>query len=150
MASTMLLHVGQAAAGSFFYPLVGVAVTVEDDPLMLGQGFLDVSAAGGFEIVCAFQSVGSIAEWLRPRTVFRAVLACGDGVSGADHTELEPVAGEGKGRSAVAVGGVLLEQGDGGDTGIQGAGGQTADGAVAAGDDVVDDLLQLRRPGRWR
>ena len=134
------LDVGQAAAGSFFYPLVGVAVTVEDDPLMLGQGFLDVSAAGGFEIVCAFQSVGSIAECFGQNGVQSGVGCC-DGVSGADHTELEPVAGEGKGRSAVAVGGVLLEQGDGGDTGIQGAGGDGS-GAVAADDGIMPQTIE--------
>ena len=89
------LDVGQAAAGSFFYPLVGVAVTVEDDPLMLGQGFLDVSAAGGFEIVCAFQSVGSIAECFGQNGVQSGVGCC-DGVSGADHTELELISGERK------------------------------------------------------
>ena len=135
------LDVGQAAAGCFFHPLVGVTVAVEDDSLVLGQGFLDVSAASGLEIVSAFQSVGGVAECFGQDGVQSGV-GCGDGVSGADHTELEPVAGKGEGRGAVAVGGVLLEHGDGGDTGVQGAGGDGSRAVTA--DDVVDDLFQLR------
>ena len=61
---------------------------------------------GGLEVICLFQNVGELAQLLGHNGVQHHIGA-GDGLRGAQHTELELIAGEGKGRGAVAVSGVL-------------------------------------------
>ena len=136
------LDVGQAAALRFLHPLLGVAVAVENDPLMLGERVLDVSLAGGLEVLGSLQGVCRITERLGQSGVEDGV-GRGDGVGRTDHTELEPVTGEGKGGGAVPVGGVPLKDGDGRNAGVQGVG-TAGRGVVLAFDDLIDQVLQLR------
>ena len=61
---------------------------------------------GGLEILGLFQNVGELLQLLRHDGVHHGAGA-GDGLAGAQHAELELVAGESQGRGAVPVGGVL-------------------------------------------
>ena len=109
-SSRGVLLVGQTTLCGFGLPLGGVAVAVEDDAAMVADGALDQSDGGAGEVLCALQLVGIALQLLGDGGVQDGV-AVAQVLSGAGHTELELVAGKGKGRSTVAVGGVLAELG---------------------------------------
>ena len=108
---------------------------------MLGHVAVDDLHAGGGEVVGNFQLISGLTQGLGHDGVEGGV-GVGDGVGRAHHAELELVAGEGEGSGAVAVGGVTVENGDGGYTGVQLAGGQQLNG-VRVGDDLLHYALQL-------
>ena len=56
------LDVGKSSSGCLFYPLLRIAVAVEDDSLMLSQVLLDQIVYGNIEIVCFLQNVCCLAE----------------------------------------------------------------------------------------
>ena len=109
-SSRGVLLVGQAAAGSFFFPLGSVAVAVEDDAAVVADGPLDQSDGGRGKVLSTLQLVGVALQLLGDGGVQDGV-AVAQVLSRTGHTELELVAGEGEGRSAVAVGGILAELG---------------------------------------
>ena len=57
-------QVGQAALGSLLGPLGAVAVAVEDDVLVVGQGLLDPGHGVGLEARAALHGVGELLELL--------------------------------------------------------------------------------------
>ncbi len=65
---------------------------------------------GSLKVLCPLQPVGVDFQALGHGGVQHDV-AAGDAVGGAQHTELEFIAGEGEGRGAVAVGGVPVKLG---------------------------------------
>ena len=99
-------QVSQAPALGLLYPGVIIAVAVEDDALVGGEGVVQQLLEGGLEVICLFQNVGELAQLLGHDGVQHHIGA-GDGLRGAQHTELELIAGKGQGRGAVAVSGVL-------------------------------------------
>ena len=103
-------EIKQAAGFGFLYPIVTVAVAVEDDALMLAYHAADKLVQVVFKIRRALERVGILAQGFGDRRVQHDVRA-GYGDRGAKHTELELVAGEREGRGAVAVSGVLGELG---------------------------------------
>ena len=101
-------QIGKPPAGSLRHPGVVVAVAVEDDALVGGKRLLQQLLQGGLEVLRLLQPVGELAQLLSHDGVEHHVGA-GDGLRGAQHTELELVAGEGQRGGAVAVGGVLRD-----------------------------------------
>ena len=99
-------QIGQAPALGLLYPGVIIAVAVEDDALVGGEGVVQQGLQRGLEVVGLFQNVGELAQLLGHNGVQHHIRA-GDGLRGAQHTELEFVTGKGQGRGAVAVCGVL-------------------------------------------
>ena len=73
---------------------------------MGGEGVVQQGLQRGLEVVGLFQNVGELAQLLGHDGVQHHIGA-GDGLRGAQHTELEFVTGKGQGRGAVAVCGVL-------------------------------------------
>ena len=108
---------------------------------MLRHHIVNKLGAGGVKVRRLFQLVCRLTEGLRHDGVQGGV-GVGDGVGGAHHAELELVAREGKGGGAVAVGGILLDDGNRGHTGIQSAGGEQLDG-VRVGDNLAHHIVQL-------
>ena len=103
-------QVGQTALGSLLSPLGAVAVAVEDDVLVVGQGLLDPGHGVGLKARAALHGVGELLELLGNGRVEHHV-GVGQVLTRASGAELELVAREGEGRGAVAVGGVLGEVG---------------------------------------
>ena len=99
-------QVGQAALGGLLSPLGAVAVAVEDDVLVVGQGLLDPGHGVGLKARAALHGVGEILELLGNGRVEHHV-GVGQVLARTSGAELELVAREGEGRGAVAVGGVL-------------------------------------------
>ena len=103
-------QIGQAPAFRLPQPGLVIAVAVEDDALVAADDLPDKVVEGGLKVLGLLQSVGILAQGLGHGSVQHHIGA-GDGGRGAQHTELELVAGEGKGGGTVAVGGVLGELG---------------------------------------
>ena len=105
------LEIQKAAFFGLFDPLLRVVVAVEEDALVLLDGLFDELVEGGVEVLGALQHVRKLRELLGHRGVQHDI-GPGDGEGGAQHPEFEFVAGKGKGRGPVAVGGVLGEVGE--------------------------------------
>ena len=105
-------QVAEAPALGLPDPVLAVAVAVEDDTLVGLEGVMQQVLQVRPEVVGLLQNVRELLQLLGHDGVEHHVGA-GDGLGGAQHTELELVAGEGQGRGAVAVRGVLgnLRQG---------------------------------------
>ena len=99
-------QVQQAALLGFLDPALIIAVAVEDNALVLMYNVFDKVVQSGFKVVGLFEDIGVLTQGLGDCGVQNDVHA-GNGRGGTGHTELELVAGESKGRSPVAVGGVL-------------------------------------------
>ena len=136
------------------HPLVGVAVAVEDDLLVLFDGALDQLVHGGVHPVGGgvLQLVVELPQGLGHGGVQHHVGA-GHRQRRAGHAELELVAGEGEGAGAVAVGGVFRELGQHvhAQVDLGGLGGHV----LAVGGDGVQDGGQIvahehRHDGRGR
>ena len=96
-------QVQQAAVfRSLLNPGIVVAVAVEDDTLVLPDGALDQIVQGRTQVGGALQLVCKQPQGLGHGGIQHDVGA-GDGIAGAQHAELEFIAGKGKGRGAVAV-----------------------------------------------
>ncbi len=91
-------------------PGVVIAVAVEDDALMLGEDPADQLLQVRLEVLGVLQLVGELLQLLGHDGV-QGDVGAGDGLGGAQHPELELVAGKGHGRGAVAVGVVLPDGG---------------------------------------
>ena len=106
------LKVGQATSSCLGLPLLGVAVAVEEDALVIAEGVAHEAHGDGGEVL-----VGTIGNVVHEALA----LLCDSGVEddvgvrevllAAAHTELELVAGEGERGSAVAVGVVAQDLG---------------------------------------
>ena len=98
----------QAAALGFHWPLVGVAVAVKDDALVLAQVILNVGNGSRLEFIArlALHGVGKLLQALCHGRVQNGVRV-GEVHRGARHAELELVAGEGERARAVTVSVVL-------------------------------------------
>ena len=99
-----VFHIGESAAFSFTHPLVGIAVTVEHHFVLpvLGVGLFD-DALDCLVLVGRFlQFIRKFGQYLCHWHIEVGV-GCGDGLGGANHAELELVAGEGKGAGTIAV-----------------------------------------------
>ena len=105
------LEVEQPAAFRLVEPLVGVAVTIEDDVLMRGERGAYPGKRGLFEVLRAVDCLREVFEGLRDGGVEDRV-GIGQVDLAARHAELELVAGEGERGGAVAVGVVLQEVGE--------------------------------------
>ena len=118
----LVQHMGQSVGGGLQVqqaPLLGfrhpggiIAVTVEDDALVVRNGLADQLMEGGLEVLYALQSIGEFLQLLRHNGVEHRVGA-GDGLGGAQHPELKLVAGKGEGAGPVPVRGISLELGQG-------------------------------------
>ena len=104
-------EVGQAPAFRLGNPVAVVAVSVEDDALVLGEGPADQLLEVGLEVGGGLQLVGELLELLGHDGV-QGDVGPGDGLGGAQHPELELVAGEGHGGGPVPVRGVLADGGE--------------------------------------
>ena len=98
--------IAESPALGLLLPGIGVAVAVEEDPLMLGKAPGHQLLEGGIKIHGALQLVGKLLQLLGHDGVQGDVGVC-NRLGRAQHTELKLVAGEGNGGGAVAVGGVL-------------------------------------------
>ena len=138
--SRSVLFVGQAALCGFLFPLGSVAVAVEDDAAVVADGALDQSNHGAGKVLSALQLVGVALQFLCNGGVQDGV-GIAQVLSGTGHTELELVAGEGKGRGTVAVGGILAELGQ--DINAQIHLHLDGAGIGGIGCDSIDDSFQL-------
>ena len=107
---------------------------------MVADGALDQSNHGAGKVLSALQLVGVALQFLCNGGVQDGV-GITQVLSGTGHTELELVAGEGKGRGTVAVGGILAELGQDINAQIH----LHLDGACVGGIgcDSIDDSFQL-------
>ena len=103
-------QVEQAAAFGLLHPCLVIAVAVEDDAHVRAQRLADQGVYGSGHILGGLQLVGHLHQGIGDGGVEDDVGA-GDGLRTAQAAELELVAREGKGRGAVAVGGVAGEAG---------------------------------------
>ena len=85
----------KTSALCLLYPLLGVAVSVKDDALVLRQELLDVIMTCIAEVLCLLQYVGGFLELLCDDGIEDDVRTC-DGLGRTHHTELELVTGKGK------------------------------------------------------
>ena len=88
--------VGKPASCSLGNPFIGVAVAVENNPLMLRHVLFDQIVHGKFKVLCFLQNIRRLAERFRNDGIQGRVRA-GDRICTAHHAELKFVAGEGKG-----------------------------------------------------
>ena len=135
------LDIGKAAALRLLDPLIRVAVSIEDDALMLGSVFFDQIVNRHVEVFRLLQYVAGLGEGLRHNRIEHHI-GLRHRIAGADHTELELVAGEGEGRGAVPVRGVLGEIRQGAHAGVQMAALQAV-GRLAGADKLRQYILQL-------
>ena len=105
-------QIGEPAAFRLLYPRLIVAVAVENDALVRGEGVVQQGLQGGLEVFRPLQNIGELPQLLCHDCVQHHIGA-GDGLGGAEHTELKLVAREGEGRGTVAVCGVLRYLGQG-------------------------------------
>ena len=96
------LEVGKSSLLCFFDPGSIVAVTIEDDPLMVLDLRLDKIVDSTGEIFCAFELVCKLLEALCNCRVENCVCKC-DGCGRTQHPELELVARECERRCPVTV-----------------------------------------------
>ena len=106
------IQADQATALRFLQPLSGVVVAVKDDPLVLpdvpdNQVMKDVPETVLIR-PCRLQLIGKLAQALRDDGIQNHI-GRGNGSGGAEGTELELVAGKGKGRRPVPVRRILRE-----------------------------------------
>ena len=95
----------------FLFPLVGVAVAVEDNALMFGDSFLNYFIKLVIKILRLFKPVGKLRESIGNHSV-KHNISVGNRGSRAQHSELELIARKGKGRGAVTVGIIAPEKRD--------------------------------------
>ena len=107
---------------------------------MVADGALDQSNHGAGKVLSALQLVGVALQFLCNGGVQDGV-GIAQVLSGTGHTELELVAGEGKGRGTVAVGGILAELGQ--DINAQIHLHLDGTGIGGIGCDSIDDSFQL-------
>ena len=100
--------VEQTALFGFLHPFIGIVVAVEYYPLVLFYRFDDKLIELRFEIGSVFKYVRKTAQLLRNDGIEHDI-GTGDGKGGAEHPELELVAGECEGRGPVPVGCILGE-----------------------------------------
>ena len=101
-------QIEQTAALCFIDPFLCVAISVEDDALVLLHYLAHQGAHIAFQVGRALQLVGKLTQLFGGDGVQHDIGA-GNGNGRAQHAELELVAGEGEGGGAVAVRGVALE-----------------------------------------
>ena len=89
-------------------PRIIIAVSVEDNPLMILDRLLDHLMQRGFKILCLFKAVRINTQALCDCGIEHDVCA-GNGVGGPKHAEFEFIAGKGKGRGPVAIRGVPVK-----------------------------------------
>ena len=99
-----------AHLGSLLDPGIVIAVAVEDDALMVGDGLFYHLVELFFKVICLLEPVGIDPEALGNCGIEHDVCA-GDAVCRADHSELELVACKGERRCSVSVGGISCERG---------------------------------------
>ena len=75
---------------------------------MGSKGIMQQRLQGGLKIVGFFQNVGELPQFFRHHGIHDGT-GTGDGLAGANHTELELVAGKSQRGGTVAVGGVLRD-----------------------------------------
>ena len=117
-----VLQVEQAALGRFLGPLGGVAVAVEDDPLVLLDDLRQEFAGGLFDLLAGRDGLLEFGrdevERLGDRDVQRDVRV-GDALVRRHRAELELVAGEGERAGAVAVARVTRQLRQDADAGVE-------------------------------
>ena len=96
--------------GSLLDPGIVIAVAVENDTFVLLDGLPDQTMQCCVKVLGLLQLVRVLTQRLRHGGVEHDV-AAGNGVGGAQHTELELIAGERKGRCPVPVGSITQELG---------------------------------------
>ena len=99
-------EVAQATAGCFFLPFVRITVAAENDSQMVAEGCGNQFMQRVIKVLGLFQHIRKFAQFLRHDGVQNGI-RIGNGLRGTQHTELEFITGEGKGRGTVAVRGIL-------------------------------------------
>ena len=92
------------------HPVLRIVVAIVDDAAVLVHRVGDDMADLLLLVLCTLQTSGKGVEGVGQDGVEHH-LRIGQRLGGADHAELKLVAGEGKGRGAVAVGLVLVTEG---------------------------------------
>ena len=95
-------EVGKPPFLRFLHPFPGIAVSVENDSLMLCQISPDECVEGLFKILCAFQFITGIRESLRCNRIEDNVRSR-NGIPGSHHAEFKLIAGKCEGARAIAV-----------------------------------------------
>ena len=103
-------QIGQPTLFRLCHPLGGVVVAVEDDPLVIVDHGSDQLVQILLELYAVLQPVCILPKHVCHNGVQHRVGA-GNGLGGAKHPEFKFIAGKGKGRCAVPVGGVPEEVG---------------------------------------
>ena len=101
-------QVQQATFSSFSHPFIGVTIAVEDDALVSQVGFFNQIIYGSLQVRSIGQLSSELLQLFGNDSVQHNV-GTSDGEHGAQHTELEFVAGEGEGRGSVSIG-IILNQ----------------------------------------
>ena len=99
-------QVAQTSSCGLLLPFLGIAVAIEDNAPVVRQGLANQLLQGCFKILGLFQLIGKAAQ-LFGHNGIQSDIGTGDGLGGAQHTQLELVAGEGQGAGTVAIRGVL-------------------------------------------
>ena len=86
----------KSAAACLFFPFRSIAIAVKYDSLMLGSIFLDQIMDCQIKVFCALQNIAGFLKRLSSNGIQHHI-ACGNGILGTNHTELEFIAGKGKG-----------------------------------------------------
>ena len=135
-------QIRQASARRLLLPFLAVAVAIEQHAAVVAHILRDQAVDVVLKIVALLQDVRRLAEGLGDDGADNGIGVC-DALRGADHAELELVAREGKGRGAVAVGRVLVNDGQRGNAGVQPSA-RDAAGSRAVFDDLIDHVAELR------
>ena len=134
------LEVEQAAVCRLLFPFLRIAVSVENNAAMGGQRILDELCYSSIKILCLLQYVRKLTEGFCHSGIEHDIGHC-HVLRGAGHTELKLVACKGKGRGAVAVGGILGKGGDRRNSQIHLGAVMPLVGSTA--DDGIHHLLQI-------
>ncbi len=102
-------HIGQSAALRLGKPLLGVAVSVENDAPVRGHFPPHKRLHGAVKILRLLKLVGKRAKRIGHNRVEHHV-GIGDAAGGRNHPELKFIARKSKGRCAVPVGGIPADE----------------------------------------
>ena len=98
-------QIAQPAAGGLLHPGIIVAIAVKDNALVRADGIPDQGMQGILKAIGLFQDIGILAQRLGHGRI-EGDVAARNGHGRAHRAEFKLIAGKGKGRCAVAVGGI--------------------------------------------